>query len=136
MIVILELENLFLKKNFSEAYESEYEPYTGGYNKNFDSIVHSITSLIGKRNMEEFFIGICSQGTEGLEDRWNQKYKNYGYTGIIPLYQTSSDSFRKELETQLTEKFWNGEKRGNERKGGGGPIGTPPYFVYIAYKSQ
>jgi hypothetical protein len=57
---------------------------------------------------------------------------------MAPIYTSTSDDFRKGMEKQVVE--WcmtkNGEpvKLDNEIGGGGGPEGTAPYYVYIAYK--
>ena len=77
------------------------------------------------------WVGIASQGKLGMQGRWNSKYKKLGMSKMAVLYQTSSDEFRKKLETELTRFY--GDKLDNINAGGGGGIGTPPYVVYVAW---
>jgi hypothetical protein len=85
-------------------------------------------------DVKEFYIGIASNGQEGVNARMRGKYRPMGYDNIEPIYTTVSDKNRKTVEKELVEHFGYHEKLGNQIGGGGGPKGTPEYTVYMATK--
>jgi hypothetical protein len=80
---------------------------------------------------KKFWVGIASNKRQGCEARWNDKYKKLGMTDMAPLYETSSDDFRKNIESLLTTLCEDCE---NPIDGGGGPRGISPYLVYVVWK--
>lgn len=51
---------------------------------------------------------------------------------MVVLYQTSSDTHVRLMEKELT--VWFREDADNQRYGGAGPQGTPPYFLYVVLR--
>ena len=84
------------------------------------------------RNASNMWIGIASQGESGMRGRWNSKYKSLGLKYMAKIYQTTSDSFRKNLEDELVNFY--GSNLDNLNAGGGGGFGSSPYVVYVAWK--
>lgn len=86
-------------------------------------------------NGSKFWIGITSDGLDGVRRRWNQEYKQCGMHHIAVVYTTSSDNYRRNAETDLIEYFKQQRANiQNENAGGGGPTGPPPYSVYVAWE--
>jgi hypothetical protein len=105
-----------------------------------DDLCDEISNMIVGGGIHTMWIGICSNGESGLRDRWNRKYKALGMKWIIPIYETSSDASRKAMEQAVIARYQgtrfvlNGTlKIENVVAGGGGPQGSPPYFLYVAF---
>lgn len=82
-----------------------------------------------------FFIGIASNGDQGVRNRWNEKYRKRGYSEMCIVYSTSSDDHRKQIEKALVTALWDMERLDNEIGGGGGPASqNNQYSVYLALK--
>ena len=72
-------------------------------------------------------IGITSN-----PERRAREYDGWEYDEMVVLYKTSrysNDNFVRELERELVDKHW--EDCDNSIGGGGGPLGKPPYYLYI-----
>eukprot|EP01039_Chlorochromonas_danica_P002208 gene2208-2411_t len=110
--------------DFSTAYRSDIEQCSGGWIDQSETVKRKISALT--REYNSMWIGIASDGETGLRERWNQKYKRLNMKHIVAVYVTESDSFRKKMEALLIE-FYR-DHVDNERGGGGGPIGSPPYL--------
>ena len=93
------------------------------------TVRRSISALT--RDARKIWIGIASNGDEGCRDRWNQKYKGLGMRHMAAIYTTSSERFRRNMEDDLIEFY--GDLVENMVGGGGGPDGTPPFTVYVAW---
>lgn len=110
-------------------------PASGGYHDVQETVTRSASQHVrSDSDVKEFYIGIASNGEQGLANRFNAKYKDLGYDEITPLYTTSSDSFRKGMEEQLIDHLASHPKCSNAIGGGGGPVGSGDMSVYIAKK--
>ncbi len=67
----------------------------------------------------------------GITSNPNSRASQYGdeYDEMVVLYRTTSNRFVRKLETVLIEEYW--EHCNNEIGGGGGQIGSAPYYLYI-----
>lgn len=126
---------------FNAAWSKKSEPVTGGWNVAFEKVKEKLFKKFRTYPAAtNIWVGIASTTTDGCEHRWNAKYKAMHLDYMAPLYQTTSDDFRKNMESQIIT--WSKEKPGNkielenEIKGGGGPVGTPPYYVYVAFRKN
>jgi hypothetical protein len=72
----------------------------------------------------KFKIGI----TCNPESRWDNAYKS-DYDEMIVLYQSSSIESVSQVERDLIEH--NQHLTKNRIAGGGGGIGTPPFYLYL-----
>ncbi len=118
------------EKSFDDAFRHDIDPFSGGWRVAAPSVKRSISQLT--RDASKFWIGIASNGDEGCRTRWNAKYKGLGMKSIATVYRTDSDDFRRDMEDELID-FYK-EHCDNIARGGGGPRGTPPYTVYVAWK--
>jgi len=120
--------------SFDSAFRHDVSPVSGGWSDSASTVRHVVSGLTrGSRGM---WIGIASQGVDGARGRWNAKYKALGMKHMAVVYQTSSDSFRKKMESDLTEFYGlveNGGHLDNKCEGGGGGHGSGPYVVYVAW---
>lgn len=126
---------------FNDAWSTESEPATGGWKKAFSKVKEKLFNKFSSYPAAtDIWVGIASTTRDGCEQRWNEKYKDMYLDYMAPLYQTTSDDFRKKMESQIIT--WCQEKQGNqielenEIKGGGGPVGKPPYYVYVAFRKN
>ncbi|KAL0205520.1 hypothetical protein P9112_000827 [Eukaryota sp. TZLM1-RC] len=123
--------------DFSSAYREDIKPHTGGYLQVYEKLSPSLRAYVRRNAVENWFVGITSNGKEGLRARWNGKYKKRDFHKIIWLYSTGSQDFARRLETKLVQGFEHYTTIDNERGGGGGNNSRkPPYVVYCAYKSK
>jgi hypothetical protein len=53
------------------------------------------------------------------------------YDELIVIYKTTSAEHVNDVERELIEYFETHDDIGNFRGGGGGPLGRPPYYVYV-----
>ena len=69
--------------------------------------------------------------TIGITGSPIQRASRYGsqYGELIVLYKTSSERNIRLMEKILIEEYW--EYCDNSVGGGGGPVGGPPYYLYI-----
>jgi hypothetical protein len=117
------------------AVKKDADATTGGHVQSYDHVVRSIAQQTrSDRDVKEFVVGIASNGEKGLADRFNNKYKAMGYDEIKPVYQTSSDYNRKQMESKLVAHFDDHPKNENRVGGGGGPHGSGTMTVYVATK--
>jgi hypothetical protein len=115
---------------FDDAFRRDIEPVSGGWRAVNSTARRKIAGLVrGSRN---FWIGIASNGVDGVRARWNAKYKGLGMDSIAIVYETTSDSFRKNIEDDLIEFFE--DSCDNKVAGGGGGYGSAPYAVYVAWR--
>jgi len=80
-----------------------------------------------KRGGRDFKIGITSN-----PDRRAMEYDSREggkYDEMVVLYRTRSPSVVRDLESRLVSKHQKDSD--NEQGGGGGPLGNPPYYLYI-----
>mmetsp|Transcript_23533 Transcript_23533/g.26104 ORF Transcript_23533/g.26104 Transcript_23533/m.26104 type:complete len:119 (+) Transcript_23533:44-400(+) len=115
--------------NFNQAYRGGVTPITGGWSSEWRNVRTKFRNY--SRAGDNLWIGITSNGVSGCRARWNQKYKHLGLNRMMPLYETSSDDFRKKMELRLTELMVDLD---NVNNGGGGPAGSPPYIVYGCWR--
>jgi hypothetical protein len=116
---------------FDEAWKSGLTPITGGWDQSFSKVRTKFRKYTnGGTNL---WIGIASNGVDGCKTRWNSKYKPKGLNNMMPLYETSSDSLRKNMEKELADLV---QYLDNVASGGGGGKGSPPYIVFAAWKED
>lgn len=136
--------------SFEKAYHRDITPSTGGWRSSSSEVLQHIKSTLARYNASSGWVGIYSNGESGLRKRWNDKYKGLGMNHVAVFYETSSDSFRKEMETFLVNKISEYAPRSfsfessNLIDGGGtyddddihvvGPNGAPPMGVYVAWR--
>eukprot|EP01040_Poterioochromonas_malhamensis_P009280 gene9280-10072_t len=114
---------------FDDAYRYDIEPSSGGWREATEQVKRKVSALT--RGYHSMWIGITSGGVDGVRERWNNKYKRLGMAHVAAVYETSSDNFRRNMETELIN-FYK-DHVDNERDGGGGSNGSPPYVVYVAW---
>ena len=89
--------------SFAAAFRRDVEPMTGGWDASSESVKRKISGLT--RGASSMWVGIASQGERGAEGRWNAKYKGLGLQHFAIVYVTSSDNFRKAMESELTQFY-------------------------------
>ena len=95
---------------------------TGGYLRVYPKLKCRISQY--KRDGDSFKIG----RTRNPTNRANQP--DYSeYDEMILLYKTTSPNFVSEVEDALINDFR--EECENFNRGSGGPLGEPPYFIYV-----
>ena len=117
---------------FDQAYRSKQDPYSGGYVQASTQVKQCISALTKNGKATAMWIGYTSSGVDGLRGRWNSKYKLIGMQQIAIVYvsETSID-FARNMEALLIEFYV--DHVDNLNAGGGGPVGQPPYIVYVAW---
>lgn len=116
--------------DFNTAFRYDIQPFSGGWHEARESVIRSIAGLT--RGAQHMWIGIASNGDDGCRARWNSKYKGLGMLHMAAVYDTSSENFRRHMESDLID-FFGLDYLDNEKAGGGGPFGTPPYTVYVVW---
>ena len=117
---------------FEDAYKFQVSPITGGWSNKFQAVRTKLRNHT--RNGTEIWVGITSGGIEGCKSRWNHTYKHKEgrLNRMMSLYETASEEFQRNMETELTDLIRNLE---NVRRGGAGRRGGPsPYVVYCCWK--
>ena len=114
---------------FNDAFRDDIEPETGGWKDSLTTVKKKISKMTS--GSDGMWIGIASNGVDGARARWNAKYKGLGMRYMAIAYSTSSDHFRKEMESDLVDFY--GEQLDNKVDGGGGGHGSAPYVVYVAW---
>ena len=99
----------------------EWDPWTGPPSKIEGSLHRRISGYT--RNGQSFKTGITG-------NPWGRKP---GYDGIydrmIVLYKTTSEKYARDFERRSID--WYGDASDAERRGGGGPLGGPPFYLYV-----
>jgi hypothetical protein len=114
--------------SFTDAYRDDIVPCTMS---TVEALYIRVSALL--RGSKNFWVGLTSNGTEGLVNRWNSKYKALGMTNIAWIYRTSSSRLAGRMEAEIID-FYK-EHADNERAGNGGNNGThAPFVVYLAWK--
>jgi hypothetical protein len=90
-------------------------------------ILRKLSAYTRQDRVRRFKIGI----TNNPDRRFLQAYAGE-YDEMILLYQSSSINSVSELECMLVEHNW--ECCDNAIGGGGGNIGTPPFFLYVVIR--
>jgi len=117
--------------SFKEALQ-DTNPITGHAESAKQQVQRMVSSLI--KNANAFYIGKTS-GSDGLENRWNDKYKKGGMRYICPVYQTTSNEYANGIERHLINYFKNNKACKNKVAGGGGNTnGKVKQLVYVAWK--
>lgn len=102
-------------------YINDRDIRTGWPNTAISTLRRRVSALT--RNEAFFKIGITSN-PYGRASQYG-----YEYDEMVILYKTNSNRFVRQLEATLIDEYW--EYCDNEISGGGGPKGSPPYYLYI-----
>ncbi len=101
-----------------------FDTLTGSPGTVGSAVLRKLSAYTREDRVAGFKIGI----TNGPGRRFLERYACQ-YDEMIVVYQTASINFVSLLETILIEHNW--ELADNEVAGGGGNIGTPPYYLYV-----
>ena len=104
-----------------------YDYDTGRPSSVLSGVCRRISAFTRFGRARKFKIGI----TNNPERRWRQCYEG-AYDEMLVVYQSSSIYYVSELEYELVNHNWF--HCDNLIAGGGGGIGSPPYFLYVAVK--
>jgi hypothetical protein len=115
---------------FNDAWKDNVEVLKGGW-KNQLSTARNKFQRHTKYGTQKY-IGIASNAKKGCIERWNNTHKKGGLNRMMALYETTSDDFRRNMEINLIDLLFDDLE--NERRGGGGNVGNPPYIVYCVWK--
>jgi hypothetical protein len=99
--------------------------YTGRPSKVVTDVSRRISAYTREDRVRSFKIGI----TNHPERRFREAYST-NYDKMIVIYKSKSINSVSTLETQLIE--YNIDFTDNIIAGGGGNIGKPPYYLYVA----
>lgn len=105
----------------------EVDYWTGNINDVIESLNRSIAQHI--RNNTKVKIGITCDPERRYKEHSLSKEN---WDRMVVKYKTSSVNYINELEKKLIAHHWEYIK--NEVAGGGGPNGTPPYYLYLLIK--
>lgn len=107
--------------------ELRYDYWTG----NFGSVK---TSLIKSIQRYAYLYDNVKIGITSNPDSRKNKHRSsgQGWQKMIVKYETSSVRYINEMEKLLIDHHW--EVITNLRGGGGGPNGSPPYYLYVLVK--
>lgn len=74
-------------------------------------------------------IGITCNPERRLSEHYRSKHE---WDQMVIKYKTTSVKYINQIEKLLIDSNWNYVT--NERGGGGGPNGEPPYYLYVLLK--
>lgn len=107
--------------------EIEYDLWTGSLNIVKASLIRSVGQYT--RRYKKVKIGI----TDNPERRTkNHEKSDIKWVKMVVKYQTNSVNFINQMEKILIEHHY--EFVENINAGGGGPNGSPPYYLYLLLK--
>ena len=104
-----------------------FDVVTGSPSQVLPALLRKLSAYTRQDRVRRFKIGI----TNDAHQRFSQAY-SADFDEMIVLYQTSSIDFVSALEADLVEHNW--EFTENVVAGGGGGVGDPPYFLYVALR--
>ena len=104
-----------------------YDDITGWPSEVASTIRRKLSAYTRTSKVRRFKIGL----TANPEQRFSNEYLG-SFDEMIVLYRTSSIDNVSELEKDLIKHNWAVTR--NDRGGGGGGIGEPPYFLYVVVK--
>ena len=100
-----------------------YDSHTGWPSRVESSLRRSISQRT--KNAYGFKIGITSY------PEWRFKMYGSDYRDMVVVYETSSESHVRDLERWLVDFFYGAPGCDNVNRGGGGPIGQSPFYLYV-----
>lgn len=113
--------------------------FTGHKNVILTTLIRSISAICREdRWVSMYYVGIGSgwDHESALKRRIDDKKLFFGTTDMYLLYESSSETNTKEIETFLVDHFKDDRadlRVWNSAKGGGGRPGSGPYFyLYLA----
>lgn len=80
-----------------------------------------------------FKVGITSDPEKRAS---GYRYNDPHFKEMVVIYKTSSDAVVRDIKGKLTDWFLEDNECHNERRGGGGPSGKPPYYLYVVLCEQ
>jgi hypothetical protein len=104
-----------------------FDDVTGTPSQVRSLLLRKLSAHTRRDRVRGFKIGV----TNDPAGRFSKAYSR-DFHEMIVLYQTTSIDFVSELEADLFEHNW--EVADNLVAGGGGRIGDPPYFLYVALR--
>lgn len=97
---------------------------TGRPDRILSTLLRRVSAYTRQTKVSKFKIGItCSP-----DRRWVEGYR-HEYERMIVVYRTTSDKHVRQMERLLVDHNW--ECGDNVYRGGGGPSGVGPYYLYI-----
>lgn len=93
-----------------------------------DDVISTLKRSVGQlaKNVGSFKIGRTCDPEARAGARDYAKFDE-----LIVIYETTSAEHVNDVERELIEYYETHYDIGNFRGGGGGPLGHPPYFVYV-----
>ena len=107
--------------------ELEYDYWTGNFSTVKLSLIRSISQYT--RHYDSVKIGITCHPARRKNEHRKGDLK---WSKMIVKYETSSVNYINEMEKTLIDYHW--EYIDNKAKGGGGPNGNQPYYLYLLLK--
>ncbi|MEO0820229.1 MAG: hypothetical protein AAF074_07350 [Pseudomonadota bacterium] len=112
--------------------------FTGHASNILPVLIRSVTQICREgRNVSGHYVGIASgvDYWQALTRRVDDYKLDCGVTRVYLLYESSTEQYTRQLETQLESHFSEvSPDRSLNRTGGGGgrPSAGPKYFLYLA----
>jgi hypothetical protein len=106
-----------------------YSCLTGRPEDVVTNLLQRVSAFTRAYDIKNFEIGISNNP----DRRWQEAYK-FAYDDMIVLYQSSSINSVSKLEYALVDHYT--DWCDNVIAGGGGNIGTPPYYLYLVRKKK
>jgi len=80
-----------------------------------------------------FKVGItCDPSNRAAQYR----YRDPHYKEMVIIYKTRSDPMVRNIEREMTDWFDDDPECDNYARGGGGPRGSPPYYLYVVLRER
>ncbi len=105
----------------------EYDYWKGNFSDVKNCLIRSISQYT--RYYESVKVGITCDPKRRINEH---NKSNVNWNKMVVKYETVSVRFINEMEKILIDYHW--EFIENEIKGGGGPNGKPPYYLYVLLK--
>ncbi len=98
-----------------------------------DQVLSDLTRVISEHTRRDraarYKIGITSKPERRHKHKWYSRYHE-----MIVVYRSDRRDHVESLERYFIDYFWEEKSLANERAGGAGRKGPPPYFLYIVVR--
>jgi len=105
----------------------QYDYWTGSIAVVKESLIRSVGQYT--RYFERIKIGITNNPERRLGEH---RRSRAGWNKMVVKYRTTSVTFINQMERVLIDHHWDYIQ--NEARGGGGPDGKGPYYLYVLLK--